>query len=159
MEESDKEKTAITTQYGQYEFNVIPFGLKNAPATFQMLMNEIFREYLDKFVIVYVDDILIYSKTFTEHLKHLEKVLQALQKARIKIKLRKCKFAKSEIKYLRHILGKNGIKPDPGKIEKIKNIKQPTKVKELRAVLGLFNYYRKFIENFSRIAKPMNKLL
>ena len=103
MEESDKEKMTITTQYGQYEFNVMPFGLKNALATFQMLMNEIFREYLDEFVTVYVDDILIYSKTFTEHLKHLEKVLQALQKARIKIKLRKCKFAKSKIKYLGHL--------------------------------------------------------
>ena len=159
MAEEDREKTAFVTQYGLFEYNIMPFGLKNAPATFQRCMDEILKEYRDEFVTVYIDDILIYSKTFEEHLEHIRKVLQKLREANMKIKLKKCKFCEGEIKYLGHIVGRNGLKPDPARIEKIKNMIRPTKVKELRAVMGLFNYYRKFVKGFSEITRPMNKLL
>ena len=159
MEEEDKEIIAFTTQFGLYEYNVMSFGLKNAPATFQMLMNEVLRGYLDEFATVYIDDILIYSRTFKGHLEYIRKVLERLRKAKIKIKVEKCKFCESEIKYLGHIVGRNGLRPDPAKIEKIKNIKRPVKVKELRALLGLFNYYKKFVDGYSKIARPLYKLL
>ena len=122
-------------------------------------MNEVLRECLDEFASVYIDDILIFSESFEEHLQHLRKVLQCLRQAKLKIKLQKYKFYEAEIKYLGHIVGRNGLKPDPEKIDKIKNMLRPKNIKELRAVLGLFNYYRKFIQEFSKIAKPMNQLL
>ena len=123
-------------------------------------MNKILGEYIDEFVMIYIDDILIYSNnSFEKHLEYLRKVFRKLRKASMKLKLTKCKFCLLEIKYLGHIVGRNGLKSDPARIEKIKNIKRPTKVKELRSVLGLFNYYRKFVKKFSEKAKPMNKLL
>jgi len=159
MEEEDKKKTAFTCHLGLYEFNVMPFGLKNAPPTFQRLMNHILKDYLYEFAVVYIDDILIYSKDFEEHMEHIRKVFDKLREAELMIKLKKCKFCEGNIEYLGHIVGRDGLKPDSGKIEKIKRIKEPTNVKTLRAVLGLFSYYRKFIKDFSRIAKPMNELL
>ena len=159
MDEQDKEKTAFTCHLGLYEFNVMPFGLKNAPATFQRLMNHVLREYLYEFAVVYIDDILIYSKTFEEHIEHLEKIFEKLKEAKLMIKLKKCKFCEPNIEFLGHIVGRDGLKPDPGKVKKIKEMKAPKDVSSLRSVLGLFSYYRKFVENFSRIAKPMNELL
>src|SRR2546421_3442906 len=159
MDEQDKEKTAFTCHLGLYEFNVMPFGLKNAPATFQRLMNHVLKEYLYEFAVVYIDDILIYSKTFEEHMEHLEKIFEKLKEAELMIKLKKCKFCESNIEFLGHVVGRDGLKPDPGKIEKIKNLKRPTNLTTLRGVLGLFSYYRKFVKNFTRIAKPMNELL
>src|ERR1043165_5937488 len=123
-------------------------------------MNKILGEYIDEFVMIYIDDILIYSNnSFEKHLEYLRKVFRKLRKASMKLKLTKCKFCLPEIKYLGHIVRRNGLKPDPGRIEKIKNIKRSTTVKELRSVLGLFNYYRKFVKKFSEKAKPMNKFL
>jgi len=160
MEEEDKENITFTTQYKLYEYNVMPFGLKNTPAIFQWAIDKIFGEYIDEFVIVYIDDILICSNnSFEKHLEHIKKVFGKLREASMKLKLTKCKFCLSEIKYLGHIVERNGLKSDPGRIEKIKNIKRPTTVKELRSVLGLFNYYRKFMKKFLEKAKPMNKLL
>ena len=159
MEKEDIQKTAFTCGYGLYEFVVMPFGLTNAPATFQRLMNHILMEYLDEFVVVYIDDILIYSKTFDEHLKHLERVFEKLKEAKLMIKLKKCKFGEQNIEFLGHIIGRDGIKPDPEKIEKIKNLKAPNNLTELRSVLGLCSYYRRFVKNFSKIVKPLNKLL
>src|SRR2546430_6870432 len=159
MNEQDREKTAFTCHLGLYEFDVMPFGLKNAPATFQRLMNHVLQEYLYKFAVVYIDDILIYSKTFEEHMEHLEKIFEKLKEAELMIKLKKCKFCESNIEFLGHVVGRDGVKPDPGKIEKIKNLKRPTNLTTLRGVLGLFSYYRKFVKNFTRIAKPMNELL
>ena len=159
VKKEDKPKTAFTCSYGLYEFNVMPFGLKNAPPTFQRLMNELFRPYLDEFVVIYIDDILIYSRTFEEHLKHLEIVFKVLKDAGIIVKLKKCKFCESNMEFLGHIVGKDGLRPDPGKIDKIKNLKRPVKVKDVRSVLGLCSYYRKFVKDFSRIAKPLNNLL
>jgi len=157
MDEKDRKKTAFTCHLGLYEFNVMPFGLKNAPPTFQRMMNKILREWLREFVVVYIDDIMIYSKTFEEHLEQVEKVLKKLKK---KSKFNeKCKWGEQNIGFLGHRVGKDGLKPDPGKIEKIRDIKIPTTVREVRAVLGLFSYYRKFVEGFSKIAKPLNELL
>ena len=106
MEEEDIQKTAFTCSYGLYEFTVMPFGLKNAPPTFQRMMNHILKEYLDEFVIVYIDDILIYSKSWEEHMEHLQKVLTRLSEAKLMIKLKKCKFGEQNIEFLGHIVGR-----------------------------------------------------
>src|SRR5919197_1410394 len=122
-------------------------------------MNHIMREFLEKFVLVYIDDVIIYSETFEEHIEHLKQVFEKLRESNLMVKLKKCEFGKQEITFLGHVIGKNGIKPDPAKVEKIKNLKEPTNLRELRSVLGLCSYYRKFVKNFSKIVKPMTKLL
>src|SRR5215213_10528082 len=137
----------------------MPFGLCNAPGTFQRLMNFVLQDYLGKFVAVYLDDIIIYSGTFEQHVDHLQLVFQALRTATLKIKLKKGFFCFPNITFLGHIVGRNGISPDPAKVEKIKNFSEPTNLKDLRGALGLFSYYRKFVKDFSRIAKPLLKLL
>jgi hypothetical protein len=159
MDEKDKEKTAFTCHQGLYEFNVMPFGLRNAPPTFQRLMNKILKEYLYEFVVVYIDDILIYSKTFEEHMDHLKKVFRRLKEANLMVKFKKCKFCVPNIEFLGHIVGRDGLKVDPGKIEKMKKLSPPKDLTSLRAALGLFSYYRRFVPNFSKIAKPMTELL
>src|SRR4051794_30064341 len=159
MREEDKEKTAFISHKGLYEFNVMPFGLCNAPSTFQRLMNYILQKFLGKFVAVYLDDIIIYSTTFEQHIDHIHQVFQALRNATLKIKLKKCYFCFPNITFLGHVVGRNGIAPDPAKVEKIKNFPRPTTLKELRGALGLFSYYRKFVRDFSKIAKPMLNLL
>ena len=159
MDSESKDKTAFVTKHGTYEFNVMPFGLTNAPATFQRLMNEILEGTLGKGIIVYLDDINIYSKTFEEHLEKLEEVLKRLKIAGLKIKLSKCHFIKEELTFLGHVVNKEGILPDPEKIEKVKNFPRPKTVKDIRSFLGLASYYRKFIGGFSEIAKPMNELV
>ena len=159
MDEKDIVKTAFTCHLGLFEFIVMPFGLKNAPPTFQRMMNEILGEWLDEFVVVYIDDIMIYSKTFGEHMEHVEMILKKLKEVNLMLKLKKCKWCEQNIEFLGHVVGSNGLKPNPGKIEKIKDMKRPTKVKEVRAVLGLFSYYRRFVKGFSKIAKPLHELL
>ena len=159
MNEADKEKTAFITHKGLYEFNVMPFGLCNAPGTFQRLMNFVLQDFLGKFVAVYLDDIIIYSRTFEQHIDHIQLVFEALRTATLKIKLKKGFFCFPNIAFLGHIVGRNGISPDPTKVEKIKNFPEPTNLKELREALGLFSYYRKFVKDFSRIAKPLLILL
>lgn len=158
MDEEDKQKTSFTCSLGTFEYNVMPFGLKNAPATFQRLMNNLLRKYLYEFTIVYLDDIMIYSKTFEEHLEHLEKILTILKEANLMLKLKKCRFCEQEIEYLGHIAGKDGLKPDPKKIEKIKELKSPTNLKEVQSIMGLCQYYRIFVKDFSKIAKPIHQL-
>src|SRR5438445_8177084 len=153
MDEKDIVKTAFTCHLGLFEFTVMPFGLKNAPPTFQRMMNEILGEWLDEFVVVYIDDIMIYSKTFGEHMEHVEMILKKLKEVNLMLKLKKCKWCEQNIEFLGHVVGSYGLKPNPGKIEKIKDMKRPTKVKEIRAVLGLFSYYRRFVKGFSKIAK------
>ena len=160
MNAEDVEKTAFVTPFGLYEFLVMPFGLSYAPATFQRLMNRVLQEFLGDFVAVYLDDVIIFTKgTFEQHMDHLQQVFEALRITNLKIKLKKCHFCLPNIHFLGHVVGRDGIKPDPGKIEKVKNYPIPTNLTELRAALGLFSYYRKFIKDFSRIAKPMNVLL
>jgi hypothetical protein len=156
--QEDIEKTAFSTAFGLYEFVVMPFGLTNAPPTFQRLMNRILEEFLRKFVLVYIDDINVYSKTWDEHLQHLRKVFQKIKESGLKLKREKCYFGMTEVKFLGHVIGKEGIKPDPEIIEKIQNYPVPENQKKLRGFLGLASYYRKFIEGFAKIAQPLTKI-
>ena len=156
---ADRYKTAFRTRYGHYEFNVMPFGLTNAPATFQSLMNDIFRDMLDICVIVYLDDILVYSKNDEDHEKHVRQVLQRLRENKLYARPSKCTFFTDTIEYLGHIVGPDGIKPNPELVKAIFNFPQPRTLKELQSFLGLANYYRKFIENYSRIAAPLTDAL
>ena len=158
MNEQDKEKTAFITHEGLYEWNVMPFGLCNAPATFQRLMQEVLDDLIYTKVLVYIDDIIIYSKTFEQHLQDIEEVFGKLKKAMLKLKLEKCDFIKNEVKFLGYVVGKDGIKADEDKIKKVKEYPRPTTIGELKGFLGLASFYRKFIEGFSKIAKPLLKL-
>ncbi|GJZ03021.1 putative reverse transcriptase domain-containing protein [Tanacetum coccineum] len=151
-------KTAFRTRYRHFEFTVMPFGLTNAPAVFMDLMNRVCRPYLDKFVIVFIDDILIYSKTREEHVEHLRLVLELLKKEKLYAKFSKCEFWLREVQFLGHVINGNGIHVDPSKIEAVKNWKAPRTPSEVRSFLGLAGYYRRFIENFSKIAKSLTIL-
>ncbi|GKC78823.1 putative reverse transcriptase domain-containing protein [Tanacetum coccineum] len=158
VHEDDIPKTAFRTRYGHFEFTVMPFGLTNAPAVFMDLMNRVCRPYLDKFVIVFIDDILIYSKTQEEHVEHLRLVLELLKKEKLYAKFSKCEFWLREVQFLGHVINGNGIHVDPSKIEAVKNWKAPRTPTEVRSFLGLAGYYRRFIENFSKIAKSLTIL-
>jgi hypothetical protein len=159
IKESDVPKTAFRTRYGHFEFLVLPFGLTNAPATFMTLMNNIFHKYLDEFVVVYLDDILIYSRTKEEHLNHLEKVLTKLREHRLYAKLSKCELFQTKVEYLGHYISGEGVAVDQRKVEVIKTWPNPTNLTELRSFLGLASYYRKFVKGFSSIASPLTLLL
>ncbi|GJZ13623.1 putative nucleotidyltransferase, ribonuclease H [Tanacetum coccineum] len=158
VHEDDIPKTAFRTRYRHFEFTVMPFGLTNAPAIFMDLMNRVCRPYLDKFVIVFIDDILIYSKTQEEHVEHLRLVLELLKKEKLYAKFSKCEFWLREVQFLGHVINGNGIHVDPSKIEAVKNWKAPRTPTEVRSFLGLAGYYRRFIENFSKIAKSLTIL-
>nr|GEW64202.1 putative reverse transcriptase domain-containing protein [Tanacetum cinerariifolium] len=158
VHEDNIPKTAFRTRYGHFEFTVMPFGLTNAPAVFMDLMNRFCRPYLDKFVIVFIDDILIYSKTWEEHVEHLRLVLELLKKEKLYAKFSKCEFWLREVQFLGHMINGNGIHVDPSKIEAVKNWKAPRTPTEVRSCLGLAGYYRRFIENFSKIAKSLTIL-
>ncbi|GJV72094.1 putative reverse transcriptase domain-containing protein [Tanacetum coccineum] len=158
VHEDDIPKTAFRTRYGHFEFTVMPFGLTNAPTVFMDLMNRVCRPYLDKFVIVFIDDILIYSKTREEHVEHLRLVLELLKKEKLYAKFSKCEFWLREVQFLGHVINGNGIHVDPSKIEAVKNWKAPRTLSEVRSFLGLAGYYRRFIENFSKIAKSLTIL-
>lgn len=158
MAAGEEWKTAFRTRWGVYEFLVMPFGLTNAPSSFQEYINDALKEYLDNFVIAYLDDILIFSKTKEEHVQHVEKVLRKLKERQIPLKLSKCEFHKNSIGFLGYIVSSEGLAPDPKKVQAIEEWPEPTTVKEVQSFLGLINYYRKFIANFSKIAKPMTEL-
>ena len=154
----DVPKTAFRTHLGHFEFRVLSFGLTNAPATFQAMMNKIFMPHLNKFVLVYIDDILIYSKTLDEHVQHLDTVMSVLRNHQFYCKLKKCEFEKAELKFLGHIVGATGVKVDPDKIAVIRDYPRPTNVSELRSFLGLATYFRNFVLAFSVLAGPLHKL-
>jgi len=137
----------------------MPFGLTNVPATFQRLMNYILHDYLNDFVVVYLDDILVCSDTFDEHINHLRKVFIKLREANLMIKLKKCKFGQRKIKFLGHTIGTDGLRTDPENIEKIINCPVPTDVTRVRKFMRLCNYYRKFIKDLSKLSKPLRQLL
>ncbi|GJS89388.1 putative reverse transcriptase domain-containing protein [Tanacetum coccineum] len=158
VHEDDIPKTAFRTRYGHFMFIVMPFGLTNAPAIFMDLMNRVCKPYLDKFVIVFIDNILIYSKTQEEHVEHLRLVLELLKKEKLYAKFSKCEFWLREVQFLRHVINGNGIHVDPSKIEAVKNWKAPRTPTKVRSFLGLAGYYRRFIENFSKIAKSLTIL-
>jgi hypothetical protein len=156
---SDVPKTAFSTRYGLYEFLVMSFGLTNAPAYFMYLMNSVFMNELDKFVVVFIDDILIYSKSEAEHAKHLRIVLQRLRDHKLYAKFSKCEFWLDSVKFLGHTISKDGISVDPSKVQEVMDWKPPKSVHQIRSFLGLAGYYRRFIPDFSRIAKLMTELL
>ncbi|EOY31685.1 Uncharacterized protein TCM_038736 [Theobroma cacao] len=158
IKEQDVPKTAFRTRYGHYEFLVMPFGLTNAPAVFMDLMNMVFHPYLDKFVIVFIDDILVYSKNDDEHAAHLRIVLQTLRERQLYAKFSKCEFWLKEVVFLGHVVFGAGIYVDPKKIEAILQWEQPRTVTEIRSFLGLAGYYRRFVQGFSLIAAPLTRL-
>ena len=151
-------KTAFRTRYGHYEFLVMSFGLTNAPAAFMDLMNRVFRPFLDQFVIVFIDDILVYSKSKADHARHLRLVLQTLRENQLYVKFSKCEFWLEEVAFLGHVVSKAGIQVDPKKIEAITEWQRPTIVTEVRSFLGLAGYYRRFVKDFSRIAALLTRL-
>jgi hypothetical protein len=156
---SDIPKTAFSTRYGLYEFTVMSFGLTNAPAYFMNLMNKVFMEYLDRFVVVFIEDILIYSKSDSDNEEHLRLVLQKLRDNQLYAKYSKCEFWIGEVPFLGHIISNGRISVDPAKVKEIMAWSIPTIVTEIHSFLGLVGYYRRFIEGFSKIAKPMTSLL
>ena len=158
VQESDIPKTAFRTRYGHYEFLVMPFGLTNALAAFMDLMNQVFQPYLDRFVIIFIDDILVYSGSLEEHSEHLRIVLQTLRERQLYAKLSKCQFWLDRVAFLGHVISAEGVSVDPQKIEAVVNWKPPKNVSEVRSFLGLAGYYRKFVEGFSKIAAPLTKL-
>nr|GEV37102.1 putative reverse transcriptase domain-containing protein [Tanacetum cinerariifolium] len=158
VHEDDIPKTAFRTRYGHFEFTLMPFGLNNAPAVFMDLMNRVYRPYLDKFVIVFIDDILIYSKTREEHEMHLGLVLELLKKEKLYVRFSKCEFWLREVQFLGHVINGDGIHVDPSKIEVVKNWEAPRTPFKVHSFLGLTGYYRRFIENFYKIAKPLTVL-
>jgi hypothetical protein len=155
----DITKTAFTTRYGLFENLVMSFGLTNAPAHFTYLMNSVFMSELDKFVVVFIDDILIYSKNEEEHAKHLRIVLTRLRQHQLYAKFSKCAFWLEEIQFLGHVLSANGIAVDPGKVKDILECKPQTTVHQVQSFLGLAGYYRRFISDFSKVVKPITSLL
>ena len=148
IKSEDINKTAFRTHYGHYEFVVIPFGLTNAPTTFMCLMNGIFNKYLDQFVLIFIDDIPIYSKIEEEHLLHLRTVLQTLREHQLYAKLEKCEFFKTKIQYLGHVISKDGIS--------IYDWPVPKDMADVWSFMGLTSYYQRFIEDFPKLCTPFS---
>lgn len=159
IEEEDIHKTAFSVEGGHYEFLRMPFGLKTAPATFQRLMNNILHDFINKICLVYLDDIIIFSTSLQEHINSLTLIFERLRKANLKIQLDKSEFLKKETEFLGHIVTTAGVKPNPKKIECVVNFPIPKTTKQIKQFLGLTGYYRKFIKDYSLIAKPMTKYL
>ena len=158
VRDSDIHKTAFVSRYGSFEYTVMPFGLCNAPATFQRVMNTILRGGLDEFVLVFLDDILVYSKTKEEHIQHIREILTRLRSEKFFGRLKKCDFFRTEVEYLGFDVGADGIKPSLSKVKAILEWPTPESVTGVRSFLGLCSFYRKFIRWFSEIAAPMTDL-
>ncbi|KAJ9529817.1 hypothetical protein QJQ45_022213 [Haematococcus lacustris] len=156
--EADRPKTAFLTPMGQFQFKVLCFGLTNAPATFQRAMNNVFRPLINKSVLVYIDDILVMSNSAEEHVQHLREVLELMRQHKLYAKRSKCEFNKTELTFLGHIVGEHGIAVDPAKVKVVREWHVPRNLKDLQAFLGLANYFRRFIPNFSAIAAPLTDL-
>jgi hypothetical protein len=159
ISKSDIHKMTFITRYRLYEYTVMSYGLTNAPAYFMYLMNKVLMEYLDKFVVVFIDDILVYFKNEEEHTEHLHMVLQKLREHQLYVKLSKCEFWLKHVSFLGHVILEGGISVDPSKIQDVLNWEAPKSVSEIHSFLGLAGYYRRFIDEFSKITKPMTELL
>ena len=156
MAPDSKEETAFTTPFGLYEFEVMPFGLHNAPATFQRTMNHVLRDCRG-FSGAYIDDIVVFSKSWEEHIQHLREVFIQLEKAGFTVKVKKCRFENDTAHYLGHVIGAGGIHPDPEKVEAVRNYPEPKTKRNVRAYLSLVGYYRRFISQFSTLAAPLTE--
>ena len=159
LKEEDKEKTAFSTRQGHFEFNVMPFGLTNAPATFQRLMECVLAGLNMDECLIYLDDIIVFGHSVEEHLKRLDKVLGRIRDAGLKLRAKKCNFVQEKVRYLGHIVSANGIQQDDSMIQAVAHYPIPADAKQLRHFLGLSNYYRKFVKDYSKIAEPLHKLL
>jgi hypothetical protein len=158
MRREDIHKTAFRTHDGLYEFLVMPFGLCNAPVTFQDLMNEVLRSFLRRFILVFFDDILIYNMSWADHLRHIRAVLAALRAHRLFVKRSKCAFSVSSVAYLGHVISEAGVAMDPAKVQAIHDWPVPRSVRAVHGFLGLAGYYRKFIHNYGAVAAPLTAL-
>ena len=162
MHPASQEKTAFITPQGLFEFRVMPFGLKNAPVVFQRLMQQVISclnpEYGPDFVSVYIDDILVFSRSLEDHLLHLRKVFERVTEVGLKLKPSKCKFVQKELEYLGHVVSRDGLKTNPRLVEAVREFPTPKSVQETRRFLGLSSYYRRFIPNFAKIAQPLHDL-
>lgn len=159
MEETDVEKTAFSVDHGHYEYLRMPFGLKNAPSTFQRLMDNVLRECIGKQCLVYMDDIIVFSNGLNEHINSLKIVFEKLSRARLRVQVDKCEFLRKEVEFLGHLVTEEGIHPNPKKIEVIRDFRIPDTQKGIKRFLGIAGYYRKFIRDFANIAKPMTVFL
>jgi hypothetical protein len=159
IRESDIPKTAFRTRYGLYEYTMMSFGRTNAPAYFMYLMNKVYMEHLDKFVVVFIDDILIFSKMEEEHEKRLRLVLEKLRSNKLYAKFSKCEFWLTKVTFLGHVISAGGVSVGKGKVKDVLNWMPPTTALEIQSFLGLAGYYHRFIKDFSKVAKPMTKLL
>jgi hypothetical protein len=151
-------KTAICTRYDHYEFLVMPFGLTNAPSVFMDLINRVFHKYLDSFVVVFIDDILVYSANHVKYEEHLKTVMEVLREKKLYAKLKKCEFWLEEVAFLGHVISKDGVSVDPKKIEAIVEWERPSNAREICSFLGLVGYYRRFIKGFSTLSGPLTAL-
>ena len=158
MDPASREKTAFTCFLGLFSWSVMPFGYHGAPALFSELMNKVLQGIQHKFTISYLDDLLIYSKTWDEHMEHIQVVFDRLREAGLKLKMSKCDFLKQEVNYLGHVVSASGVKPDPEKIRAIKELAPPKNVKETRSLLGLCGWYRRFIDGYAKITRPLTEL-
>lgn len=159
IDPKDIQKTAFTVENGHFEFVRMPFGLKNAPSTFQRVMDNILLGIQNERCLVYMDDIIVYSATIHDHLSRLTDVFKRLRNANLKIQPDKCEFLRKEVAYLGHVITKDGVKPNPSKVDSILNFPQPKNQKDIKSFLGLAGYYRRFISNFAKVSKPLTKLL
>ncbi|GFT66373.1 transposon Tf2-6 polyprotein [Trichonephila clavipes] len=159
IEEADREKTAFITPEGLYEFKVMPFGLCNAPATFERMMDNLLRHFKWTMCLCYLDDIIVFSETFEDHFIRLRLVLKCLQEAGLKLNSKKCLFAAQEVKILGHLVSSNGVRPDPDKIKAVRNFPTPKNIHDIRSFLGLCSYFRRFIKGFCYLAEPLQSLL
>ncbi|XP_074532106.1 uncharacterized protein LOC141795198 [Halichoeres trimaculatus] len=159
MDPKHQEKTAFTTPLGLFEFERMPFGLCNAPATFQRLMQQCLSGQLAESLLVYLDDIIIYSPDFSSHLQHLDELFQKLWRHGLKLRLDKCKLLQHEVKFLGHVVDPDGVRPDPDKISAVLDWPIPSTIRQVQAFLGLAGYYRRFVSGFAKVARPLNQLL
>jgi hypothetical protein len=159
MAKGEEWKTAFRTRYGHFEYNVVPFGLCNAPAAFQHLMNDVLREYLDVFVVIYLDNVLIYSESASEHKRHVRMVLEKLRQAGLYAKPEKCQFSVQEVAFLGYLISPHGVRMDPKKVEAVTAWPIPQSQHDIQVFLGFANFYRKFINEYSHVVAPLTALL
>ena len=158
MKPKDIPKTAFSTANGKFEFLRLPFGLKNAPAIFQRMIDDVLREYIGKICYVYIDDIIVIGKDIEDHLRNVDTIFARLDASNLKVNLDKTHLMKTEVEFLGYIVGSEGIKPDPSKVKSIEKLLPPTNLKELKSFLGMTSYYRRFIRDYAKVAKPLTNL-